>query len=133
MHSKSPRVTMAVEIEKTVKKNAFPEPASYKPSTRVVQNRTLGCFNFKCDRSGYLEEAGLIGKQQAPFVDKNYSQVDRNPKYPKIYNPAPVKPVEKVNLSPTSYNFDESYKTTQLKSPNSTSASTSMRTLFPKQ
>ena len=46
MYNKSPRITMAVEIEKTQKKNAFPEPASYKPQMKYVENRTLGCFNF---------------------------------------------------------------------------------------
>lgn len=50
MTSKSPRTTVAGEIEKLEKKKKFPAPDSYKPGFKLVENRTLGCFSLKSDR-----------------------------------------------------------------------------------
>eukprot|EP00356_Strombidium_inclinatum_P016753 CAMPEP_0170506206 /NCGR_PEP_ID=MMETSP0208-20121228/54036_1 /TAXON_ID=197538 /ORGANISM="Strombidium inclinatum, Strain S3" /LENGTH=339 /DNA_ID=CAMNT_0010787583 /DNA_START=392 /DNA_END=1411 /DNA_ORIENTATION=+ len=117
MHSKSPRVTMAVEIEKTVKKNAFPEPATYKPSTSYRVEPNPGLFQpegralrIPGRSQSHRQAAGALRGQELCLGGSKS-------KYPKIYNPIPAKPVEKVNLSPTSYNFDESYKSTQLQKP----------------
>jgi len=55
--SKSPRVMPSEEIEKIAKKNHFPDQCTYKLEHKQVETKTLGCFNFKADRTGYLEEA----------------------------------------------------------------------------
>ena len=117
MNQKSARLTVASEIERNEKKKKFPEPASYKLQHNQVETRTLGCFDFKSDRSGYLEEAAVIGKEQAPYCNKNYSSVDPKLKHPHIWKPVPEKPKEKSSLSPTSYKPDESYRNTQIKKP----------------
>uniref|UniRef100_A0A7S3FZ33 Uncharacterized protein n=1 Tax=Strombidium rassoulzadegani TaxID=1082188 RepID=A0A7S3FZ33_9SPIT len=117
MHAKSPRVTMVGEIQKTQKKNSFPEPASYKLSTTLIDRRPKGCFNFKSDRNGYIEECYLIGKNSPLVFDKQYSQVDPNPKYPKCYKPPEKKPLQKSSLSPTSYEPSDSFKNSQLVKP----------------
>lgn len=50
-------------IEKREKKLKFPEPASYKVNHRLTENRLLGCFGFKSERNGYIEESFVIGKE----------------------------------------------------------------------
>ena len=118
MNQKAPRVTVAGEIEKTERRKKYPEPATYKLSHKLVEERPLGCFGFKSDRNGYLEEAAVIGKEQAPYCNKNFDQVDKKLKYPHIYKPSPEKKVEKTSLSPTSYHPNESFKNTQVHKPN---------------
>ncbi len=117
MYAKSPRVTVAVEIEKQAKKKNFPEPTTYSPQMKLVQAHRTGCFSFKADRSGYIDECKLKGAISPPFAEKNYIQVDPNMKYPRIHKPVAAKPVSKTNLSPASYNADESFKSTQEKKP----------------
>ena len=112
LNQKSARVTVAGEIEKNEKKKKYPEPATYKIGHKLTEGRTLGCFSLKSDRNGYLEEAMVIGKEQAPYFDKKYSLVEPKLKYPKIWKPTPEKPAEKSSLSPTSYQPSESYKNT---------------------
>ena len=53
----------------------------------------------------------MIGKESAPYPpnEKNYSGVDAKLRFAKIYKASPPKPVEKVSLSPTSYNTTESF------------------------
>jgi hypothetical protein len=95
LNQKSPRITVAGEIERIEKKKKYPEPATYKINHRLTEGRTLGCFSLKGDRCGYLDEAAVIGKEQAPYFDKKYSQVEPKLKHPKIWKPRPEKPVEK--------------------------------------
>jgi len=45
----------------------------------------------------------VIGKEQVPYKNKNYSGVDKNLEYARIHPARPVKPTPKSNLSPTSY------------------------------
>lgn len=117
LNQKSPRITVAGEIEIQEKKKKFPEPATYKIEHRLVENRTLGCFGFKSDRSGYLEEAAVIGKEQMPYFNKNFDSVDPKLRHPIIWKPVPEKPVEKSSLSPASYKPDDAYLNTQVVKP----------------
>jgi hypothetical protein len=63
LNQKSPRITLPVEIEKREKKLKFPEPATYKIEHKLTENRLLGCFGFKSERNGYIEESFVIGKE----------------------------------------------------------------------
>lgn len=112
LNQKSPRITLPLEIEKREKKNRFPEPATYKIENKLVENRLLGCFGFKSERNGYIEESFVIGKEQAPYYNKNYTLADKRLMYPKIHAPVPEKPKEKTSLSPASYKPVESFLNT---------------------
>lgn len=117
MVCKSPRVTVAWEIEKQAKRDKFPDPSSYKPKYSHVDPQLLGCFKFTDQRNGDLEECGRIGREQGPYLTKKYEMVDPKLRYPRIYKPIPVKKPEKVDLSPCRYNMDDSYKASQLPKP----------------
>jgi len=54
--NKSPRITQPVEIETQAKKDKFPDVGTYSPKYKKQEARLLGCFSFKGDRSGFLEE-----------------------------------------------------------------------------
>ena len=99
------------------KKRKAPEPATYKPEMKLVQNRTLGCFSLKSDRNGYLEEAAVIGKEQAPYPNKNYTLTEPRLRPPIMWKPVPEKPVEKTSLSPASYKPMETFMNTQVVKP----------------
>ena len=109
----------ADEIMKTAKKNKFPDQGSYKPAHSLVEARTTGCFSLKSDRCGYLEEAGVIGKEK-PVVkgDSNFKLVEHKTLTTTMYKPSPPKKIVKTSLSPTSYENLHSYKNTQIKKPN---------------
>ncbi len=83
---------------------------SYSPNHKPRELRLLGCFGFKSDRCGFLEERQVIGRESPAFPTKNYNQIDSKQKYPKFVKPNPEKKVEKVNLSPASYNNNDSFK-----------------------
>ena len=91
MNSKSPRTLESEEIAHQAKRIKHPEAATYKPKHKAVEKRLIGCFNLQCDRSGYLEEAARIGKEQAPFANKKYTQVDPKFKHVNIYKPSTPK------------------------------------------
>lgn len=112
LNQKSARITVAGEIEKREKKKRFPEPATYKPDYKQIETRPLGCFSLKSDRCGFLEEAGVIGKEQAKYYDKNFKSVDMNLKYPRIHPMVEEKKVEKTSLSPASYEPMDKFKET---------------------
>lgn len=63
LHQKSPRITLPMQIEKREKKLKFPEPATYKINHKQTDARLLGCFGFKSERNGYIEESFVIGKE----------------------------------------------------------------------
>lgn len=71
--NKSPRITQPEEIQVQAKKDKFPDVGSYSPNYKKQEARLLGCFGFKSDRSGFLEERQVIGKESAPFGIKNYN------------------------------------------------------------
>jgi len=114
---KSPRTMPSEEIMLTAKRNGYPDQCTYKLSHTQTEKKPSGCFNFKSDRNGYLEEAALIGKESALFKDKNYSHVDPKLRTTNFYKPLPAKPTKKVSLSPTSYNTLSSFKDTQIHKP----------------
>ena len=118
--NKSPRITLAGSIENQAKKDKYPAPDHYKINRKQVstEGRTLGCFNFKSDRSGFLDECQLIGKEvHQPYFDKNWKSVDKKLKVPNIYKPVPPKPEKKTSLSPASYNANDSFKNGTLAKP----------------
>lgn len=50
--------------------------------------------------------------EQPPYFDKNYTLVHEKIKSAKIWTEKPKKSIPKTNLSPASYNIDESFKST---------------------
>ena len=52
---KSPRNTIAMDVESTAKREPRPAPSAYNP--KPVQPRLKGCFNFKSDRVGQIDDA----------------------------------------------------------------------------
>lgn len=78
----------------------------------------MGCFSFKSDRSGFLDECQVIGKEvHQPYFDKNWQSVDKKLKVPNMYKPSPPKPEKKTSLSPCSYNANDSFKNGTLPKP----------------
>lgn len=63
IHGKSPKLTFCDEIQKREKKNKMPEPATYKIEHKLTEPKLLGCFGFKSERNGYIEESFVIGKE----------------------------------------------------------------------
>jgi len=61
----------AEDIMNTAKKNKFPDQGTYKLTHSLIENRTLGCFSLKSDRMGYIDEAGLIGKEKPVIKGSN--------------------------------------------------------------
>ena len=70
MHQKSPRKLYTDEIARFWKINQRPDMGTYQLNFKLTDRKLEGCFNFKSDRSGYLEEASLIGKEKP--VLKNF-------------------------------------------------------------
>lgn len=113
MVTKSPRTLQSEEIAKHAKKYKTPEAATYHLKHNITESKITGCFNFQSPRTGYLEEAALIGKEQAPFTNKKYHVIDPKFKHVNIYKPLPLKKPEKQSLSPTSYDHLDSFKKSQ--------------------
>jgi len=100
------------EIEIKAKRQKHPDLGTYKPSFTCVENKTLGCFNLKDERTGYLEEAALKGKLSPPYQTKKYSMVEPRLQDTLMRKPAPEKKVPKTNLSPCSYEGMNVFKET---------------------
>jgi hypothetical protein len=62
INQKAPRSFISTDIEKAEKKKKFPEPATYKINHKPTEPKLLGCFKFKAERQGYIEECFVIGK-----------------------------------------------------------------------
>ena len=105
----------ADEIERRAKRIKLPDQGTYKPSYSYVEARAVGCFNLKDERTGYLEEASVIGKNSPPYLDKKYSLVEPSLRPNLMRKPAPEKPVKKTSLSPCSYEALEVFKNTQVR------------------
>lgn len=79
----------------------------------LCEPKILGCFNFKGDRNGYIDEAGVIGKESPTYKDKVYTQTEPRAYQLKIIKPKEEKEKEKKeSLSPCSYNNLDSFKVT---------------------
>jgi len=100
------------------KKDRFPDQGTYKLNYNRVEVKTMGCFNFKSDRSGHIEEAMVIGKEQPPLRNPNYTPIETKDRIANMYKALPEKPAKKVNLSPVTYDHLDSYNNTQVKKPN---------------
>jgi hypothetical protein len=61
----------------------------------MVEPKNLGCFDWKEERGGYLEEAQFIGKQSAPYNNKNFVLTEPRLLDVKMMKPVPEKPVKK--------------------------------------
>ena len=59
----------------------------------------------------------MIGKEQAPYQNKNYSLVEPKLHYPRIQKPVPEKETPKTSLSPASYKPMETFLNTQVVKP----------------
>jgi len=113
MTSKSPRIMESDEIAKNAKRNKSPDQGSYTPLFKLKEGRTLGCFNFKSDRNGYIEEASLIGKESPKYHDKNYSRVEPSLIGVKIHKPPADKKIkDSIKASPVSYENNKSFMET---------------------
>lgn len=76
LNQKSPRTMAFDEIKRKAQLYKSPDQATYKPEHSLIEKRITGCFKFKSDRNGYIEEAGVIGKEQPTYKDKKYSLVE---------------------------------------------------------
>jgi hypothetical protein len=72
-HSKSPRITFPEEVMKIEKKKNVPDPTAYKPKFRLTEPKITGCFSFKAEREGQLDEAMKIGSEMVAPKDRNFS------------------------------------------------------------
>jgi len=65
------RHTLATDIERKAKKELKPEPSTYNPCHRPVENKVLGAFNFKGKRedTSFLAEPALKGHESPRFHD----------------------------------------------------------------
>jgi hypothetical protein len=61
-NQKAPRSFISTDIEKAEKKKRFPEAATYKINYKPTEPKLLGCFKFKGERHGYVDECMLLGK-----------------------------------------------------------------------
>ena len=113
-HQKSPRLTEAAEIQIKEKRRKMPAVGAYKPNFKRVEPSTLGCFKWKSDRAGYLEEAMWRGSKQPAFGLPKVELTKPTTRVPRIWKMVPEKKKEKQSLSPTSYQPMDSYKKTQL-------------------
>jgi len=93
MVSKSPRITHAEQMINQVKKDKFPDVGTYKKNYTSQEPRLQGCFKYGSDRCGYIDEAGVIGKESAPYYKKNYNRIDPKLRTATIYKASPPKPV----------------------------------------
>ena len=55
------------------KKKNVPDPTAYKPVYRLTEPKIVGCFNFKSEREGQLDEAMKIGSEMVAPKDRNFS------------------------------------------------------------
>ena len=62
LNQKSPRKFLSDDIADYARRTKYPDMGSYTKNYKRVDGKVLGCFSFQGDRSGYLEEAALIGK-----------------------------------------------------------------------
>jgi hypothetical protein len=91
-----------------------PGPGAYEPKSNL---RLLGAFNFKEEKSLYIEEARFKGKEIPTPYDANYSLVEEKTPFPKLIKPKEG-PGEKHKIkksdspSPASYDAESSYKST---------------------
>lgn len=92
------------EIKRNADLYKRPDQGTYKPSHSMCEQRITGCFNFKAERSGHIEEAGLIGKLQPTYKDKKYSLVEPRVKLVQMIKPKEIEKPKRESLSPTSYN-----------------------------
>jgi len=112
LNQKSPRTMIFDEIKRKAHLNKTPDTGTYKPSFSLTDQRTTGCFNFKSDRNGYVDEAGVIGMEQPSYKDKNFSQCEPRVKLVKMMKPKEKTDRKRENLSPTSYDPQDSFKST---------------------
>ena len=58
---------------KIEKKKNIPDPTAYKPKFKLTEPKIIGCFSFKAEREGQLDEAMKIGSEMVAPKDKNFS------------------------------------------------------------
>ena len=112
--ARSPRITEAMEIEKTAKKHKRPSIGTYNPK---VKERLLLGYQPKSDRVGYIEDAQFKAKASPGYITCNYKQVQPKALATMMYKPVPQKEAPKTHLGPATYQISESYNVSQRPKP----------------